>query len=45
MPVVESRRGTLTKWADLLASGRADDFKQQELLADFLADIFRGILG
>ena len=43
-PAVESRRATLAKWAELLASGRADDFKEQELLADFLADIFRGIL-
>jgi hypothetical protein len=44
-PAIEGRRATLAKWAELLASGRADDFKEQELLADFLADVFRGILG
>ena len=44
-PVVESRRGVLAKWAELLASGQANDLKEQELLGDFLADVFRGILG
>ena len=29
----------------MLATGRADDFKEQELLPDFLTDIFRGVLG
>lgn len=42
---VNARRPNLEKWAVLLESGRADDFKEQELLADFLGDIFCGILG
>ena len=44
-PAIESRRATLAKWTELLASDRADDLKEQELLAEFLTDIFRGILG
>ncbi|HUY36981.1 MAG TPA: N-6 DNA methylase [Pirellulales bacterium] len=42
---VAEHRGQLSRWADLLASGRADQFKEQELLADFLTDFFAGILG
>ena len=32
-------------WARLIASRRADDFKETALLPDFLADIFCGLLG
>src|SRR5258707_1240646 len=35
----------LQHWAGLLASGRADDFKETALLPDFLTDIFCGLLG
>jgi hypothetical protein len=35
----------LEHWAGLLASGRADDFKETALLPDFLSDIFCGLLG
>src|ERR1019366_4084278 len=35
----------LQHWAGLIASGRADDFKETALLPDFLATIFCGWLG
>lgn len=35
----------LEHWADLIASGRVDAFKEQEILPDFLTDIFCGLLG
>jgi hypothetical protein len=35
----------LQHWAGLIASGRADEFKESELLPDFLTDIFCGLLG
>ncbi len=35
----------LRQWADLIASGRADDLKETALLPDFLTDIFCGLLG
>ncbi len=35
----------LQHWATLIASGRADEFKETELLPDFLTDIFCGLLG
>ena len=35
----------LRHWADLIASGRAEDFKETQLLPDFLTDIFGGLLG
>jgi hypothetical protein len=35
----------LDHWAGLIASGRADQFKETALLPDFLADIFCGLLG
>jgi len=41
---VESLRPKLKDWADLLASGRADRLKEQELLPDFLTDFFCGLL-
>lgn len=35
----------LQHWAALIASGRADDFKETDLLPDFLTDIFCNLLG
>ena len=35
----------LQHWASLIASGRADEFKETALLPDFLNDIFCGLLG
>jgi hypothetical protein len=35
----------LQHWAGLIASGRADDFKETALLPDFLSDLFCGLLG
>ena len=35
----------LQHWAGLIASGRADDFKETALLPDYLTDIFCGLLG
>jgi hypothetical protein len=32
-------------WATLIACGRADDFKETDLLPEFLSDIFCGLLG
>lgn len=42
---VEPLRGQLDDWAGLLASGRANKFKEQELLPDFLTLYFHGVLG
>ncbi len=42
---VQALRPNLQHWADLIASGRADDFKESDLLPDFLSDIFCGLLG
>ena len=42
---VESLKPRLQHWADLIASGRADDFKETDLLPDFLTDIFCNLLG
>ena len=41
----EEYRAILGKWAEMLASGKADRFKEQEILGDFLADVFCGVLG
>jgi hypothetical protein len=38
-------RETLGRWAGLLWSPQADRLKEQELLPDFLTDVFCGILG
>jgi hypothetical protein len=35
----------LQHWADLIASGRADDFKETNLLPDFITDFFCTLLG
>ena len=41
---VEGLKPKLQHWADLIASGRADDFKETDLLPDFLTDIFCNLL-
>ena len=38
-------REPLNRWADLLASGKADKLKETELLGEFLGDVFLGLLG
>jgi SAM-dependent methyltransferase len=40
-----SVQGTLSRWAGLLSSPQANTLKEQELLPDFLTDVFCGILG
>ncbi|HEX7376306.1 MAG TPA: hypothetical protein VF278_04305 [Pirellulales bacterium] len=35
----------LAHWAELISSRRADSFKEQEILPDFLTDYFCGVLG
>jgi len=42
---VGGMRETLGRWAGLLWSSQADTLKEQELLPDFLTDVFCGILG
>jgi len=42
---VEPERGKLANWGKMFATGRADSFKEQELLPDFLTDVFCGVLG
>lgn len=42
---LEGTNPKLQHWADLIASGRADDFKETDLLPDFLTDIFCNLLG
>ena len=41
---LETYRAILAKWAEMLASGKADRFKEQEILGDFLNDVFCGVL-
>ncbi|HUY88700.1 MAG TPA: DNA methyltransferase [Pirellulales bacterium] len=42
---VETVRPKLRHWAELMASGRSDAFKEQEILPDFLTDFFCELLG
>ena len=42
---VASARDTLARWSGLLWSPQAETLKEQELLPDFLTDVFCGILG
>ena len=44
-PQPQDSQPTLQRWADLIASGRADTFNETTLLPDFLTDIFCGLLG
>jgi hypothetical protein len=42
---VQGLRPKLIQWAEMFASGRADAFKERELLPQFIADFFFGLLG
>ena len=42
---VQAHRPALARWAELFASGQADQFKEHELLHDFLTEIFCGLVG
>jgi Eco57I restriction-modification methylase/TaqI-like C-terminal specificity domain/Putative RNA methylase family UPF0020 len=42
---ISAIREVFGRWATLLASAQADSLKEQELLPDFLTDIFCGVLG
>lgn len=42
---VEAMRGDLAKWAELIASGRIDQFKETELLPEFVTLFFNRVLG
>lgn len=42
---IETTRPRLQHWADLIASGKADTFKETALLPEFLTDIFGQLLG
>jgi len=42
---VETKRELVQKWAELLSSAQGDSFREQELLPDFVTDIFCGLLG
>ncbi len=44
-PTVDAARPKLAKWAALLKSDKADKFKEQEILPDFLTDFFFALLG
>jgi hypothetical protein len=41
----DALRPKLAHWADLLVSGKAYTFKEQEILPDFLTDFFCELLG
>ncbi len=42
-PVVD--RAKIERWANLVATGRIDDFREQEILREFLSDVFIDVLG
>jgi hypothetical protein len=44
-PRIEPLRRQLADWASLLGTGRANQFKEQELLPEFLTVYFHGVLG
>ncbi|MBI3839255.1 MAG: hypothetical protein HY288_15155, partial [Planctomycetia bacterium] len=43
LPPVDSTM--LTRWAELISTSRIERFNEQEILPDFLADFFVGLLG
>ncbi len=45
LPSNAAARENLARWAALLTSPQADTLKEQELLPDFLSDVFCGVLG
>ena len=44
-PQLENSRPRLEHWAELITSGKAATFKEQELLPGFLTDFFMELLG
>lgn len=44
-PAVETAQSRLQHWANLIASGKADTFKETALLPEFITDIFGQLLG
>jgi hypothetical protein len=42
---VAQRREKLTKWAEIISSGSVDAHKEQEILGDFINDVFCELLG
>jgi hypothetical protein len=42
---VASRRQSIQKWSDIISSGSVDEHKEQEILGDFLNDVFCELLG
>ncbi|HEX7859922.1 MAG TPA: N-6 DNA methylase [Verrucomicrobiae bacterium] len=42
---LHAHQAKLNHWADLITSGRADNFKETDLLPDFLTDFFCNLLG
>jgi hypothetical protein len=42
---VQGLRPKIVQWAEMFASGRADAFKERELLPQFITDFFFGLLG
>ena len=42
---VAERRNTLARWAEMIRTGAVDSHKEQEILGDFLNDVFCGLLG
>jgi hypothetical protein len=42
---LDAFRPKLPHWANLLSSGKANTFTEQEILPDFLTDFFCGLLG
>ena len=44
-PSITKTKATLARWAEMVSTGRADKFKEQELLPDFLMDVFCEVLG
>ena len=42
---VKTLEPKLAQWAEMIASGRVDSFKEREMLPRFLSDFFYGTLG
>jgi len=42
---VAQRRSKLEKWAEIIATGSVDAHKEQEILGDFINDVFCELLG
>jgi len=44
-PALDALRGDLARWAELVGSGRIDQFKETELLPEFVTLFFNRVLG